>query len=481
MNYELLEALNQIAREKNVDREVLIETMMAGLLQAARRRYGPAANIDIRFDKDRGRIDATLTRRVVEEPDDEGLEISLDEAREINAAVEPGHEVSTPLDIALFGRMAASAAKHVLVQRVREAERERVYDEFHGRVGDLVHGIVQQVERRNVLIRVDGVEAILLEREALHRDRFRQGDHVTTLLLEVDRMAKGPQLILSRAHPDFLKRLFESEVPEIAEKIVEIRSVSREPGSRSKVGVYSNDDRVDAVGACVGVKGSRVQNIVRELGGERIDIVPWSSDTALFVTRALSPAKVQRVDVHEDRGAVTVVVAEDQLSLAIGKGGQNVRLATKLTGWTIELVSDAQLAEDRAVEEIADFDLEEVGDRIGPKVTEKLIQAGLERGLDVLKSGTAGLQEIEGVGPKIAQKILDLVREEYDGRLERARRDRQGRREGVPSAASVGDSQASSNGGAASPGAGESHEAASGAEEVHDAGSGSTDDNRVNG
>jgi len=439
MNYELLEALNQIAREKNVDREVVIETLMAGLLQAARRRYGPSANIDIRFDKDRGKIDATLTLRVVAEVEDEGLEISLDDARDINPAARPGDEVPTVLDVAVFSRAAIGAAKHTLVQRVREAERERVYDEFHGRANELVHGIVQQVERRNVLVRVDGVEAILLEREAISRDRFRQGDHITALLLDVDRMAKGPQLILSRAHPEFLKRLFESEVPEIAEKIVEIRCISREPGSRSKVGVYSNDDRVDAVGACVGVKGSRVQNIVRELGGERIDIVPWSSDTALFVTRALSPAKVQRVEVHEDRGAVTVIVAEDQLSLAIGKGGQNVRLATKLTGWTIELLSDARLAEDRAAEEIADFDLEEIGDRLGPKMTERLIQAGLERALDVTKAGAPGLQAIEGVGPKIAQKVLDTVREEYETRLDRARNSK------TPSPAGPG--AASSNGG----------------------------------
>jgi N utilization substance protein A len=237
------------------------------------------------------------------------------------------------------------------------------------------------------------------------------------MILEVDRQAKGPQVILTRSHSDFLRRLFESEVPEIAEKIVEIRSISREPGSRAKVAVFSHDDRVDAVGACVGVKGSRVQNIVRELGGERIDIVPWSSDPALFVTRALSPAKIQRVEVHEDRGSVTVVVPEDQLSLAIGKGGQNVRLAMKLTGWNVELVSDAQAAEERAVEELADFDLEEISDRIGPKLTERLIQAGLETASDVMASSAKALQEIDGVGPKSAEKVIQVVSEHYRERV----------------------------------------------------------------
>jgi N utilization substance protein A len=360
-----------------------------------------------------------LTRRVVGVVEDASLEISLEDAREIKPEVRPGEELLTELDIQEFGRGAATAAKQVLIQRVREAERERVYEEFHDRVGELVHGVVQQVDRRNVLMRVDGVEAILPEREALFRDRFRQGDHITAMLLDVDRMAKGPQVALSRSHPDFLRRLFEHEVPEIAEKIVEIRSIARESGSRSKVAVFSHDDRVDAVGACVGVKGSRVQNVVRELGGERIDIVPWSSDPALFVTRALSPAKVQRVDVDEDTGGVSVIVPDDQLSLAIGKGGQNVRLAMKLTSWNIELVSDQQLAEARAPEEAADFDLEEIEDRLGPKLTERLIQAGLETARDVLSSSEAGLQEIEGIGPKTADKVMTAVREVYAERLEK--------------------------------------------------------------
>jgi N utilization substance protein A len=286
---------------------------------------------------------------------------------------------------------------------------------------------VQQVDRRSVLLRVDGVESILPEREALHRDRFRQGDHVTAMLLDVDRMAKGPQIILTRSHPDFLRRLFENEVPEIAERIVEVRSIAREAGSRSKVAVLSHDDRVDAVGACVGVKGSRVQNIVRELGGERIDIVPWSQDPALFVTRALSPAKVQRVDVDEEKGGVTVVVAEDQLSLAIGKGGQNVRLAMKLSGWSIELVSEEQLAAQRELEEVADFDIEEIAKGIGPKLTERLIQAGLETARDVMNATPETLQDIEGVGPKSAEKVLAAVHEAYKERLEASRIEREQR------------------------------------------------------
>jgi N utilization substance protein A len=425
MNYELLEALNQIAREKNVDREVLIETLMAGLLQAARRKYGLSAHIDMRFDRDRGLIEAHLIRRVVGQVEDAGQEIRLEEARELRSDAAIGEEIRQDLDVSEFGRSAASAAKHVLVQRVREAERDRIYEEFHGREGELMRGVVQQVDRRNVLVRVDGVEAILPEREALHRDRFRQGDHITSMLLEVDRLARGPQVILTRSHSDFLRRLFENEVPEISEKIVEIRSIAREAGARAKVGVYSHDDRVDAVGACVGVKGSRVQNIVRELGGERIDIVPWSSDAALFVTRALSPARVVRVDVDEDAGAVTVVVGDDQLSLAIGKGGQNVRLAMKLTGWSINLVSEAELLGPASLEDAADFDLEDIAESLGPKLTEKLIQAGLETARDVINADEERLLEIEGVGPKIAEKVRTTVSEMYDGRLEAARAERE--------------------------------------------------------
>ncbi len=424
MNYELLEALNQIAREKNVDREVLIETLMAGMLQAARRRYGPSSNIEMNFDRDRGLIEGKRIRTVVGHVSDEAQEIQLEDAREIDAALGIGDQLVEELDVTELGRSAASATKHVLVQRVREAERDRVYAEFHGREGELITGIVQQVDRRNVLVQVESIEAILPEREALHRDRFRQGDHITALLMEVDRLSKGPQVVLSRSHPDFLRRLFENEVPEISERIVEIRSIAREAGSRSKVGVYSHDDRVDAVGACVGVKGSRVQNIVRELGGERIDIVPWSSDPALFVTRALSPAKVQRVDIDEEQGAVTVVVAEDQLSLAIGKGGQNVRLAMRLTGWNIELVSDQQVVEERDDEDVADFDIEDLTEEIGPRVTEWLIQAGLETARDVLRADTDGLQAIEGIGPKTAQKVLDAVGELYESRLAAVRAER---------------------------------------------------------
>ncbi len=428
MNYELLEALNQIAREKNVDREVLVETLIAGLLSAARKRYGLSANIDVHFDRDRGRIEAKLIRHVVSQVEDESLEVSLEDAREADSKMKIGSEFHTELDIQEFGRGAVTAAKQVLIQRVREAEREKVYEEFQDRVGELVRGVVQQVDRRNVLVRVDRTEAILPEREALHRDRFCQGEHITAMVLEVDRQAKGPQVILTRSRPDFLRRLFESEVPEINEKIVEVRSIAREPGSRSKVAVFSHDDRVDAVGACVGVKGSRVQNIVRELGGERIDIVPWSSDPALFVTRALSPAKVQRVDVDEENGSVTVVVVDDQLSLAIGKGGQNVRLAMKLSGWSIDLVSEGQAAEKRALEEIADFDLEGISDRLGPKLTERLIQAGLETARDILHTTPEALQAIEGVGPKSAEKALANVRECYEEKVEAYRQEREAAR-----------------------------------------------------
>jgi transcription termination/antitermination protein NusA len=409
MNYELMEAMAQIAREKSVDKAILVETLEAGLLSAGRKRFGPNANIEVRFDEASGRIVMRLRRSVVEDADDLGLQVDLAEARTVEPEIQIGQELTQDLSLEDLGRNAIAAAKQVLVQRVREAERERIYEDYHDRVGEMVRGTVQQVDRGNIYVKLDRSEAILPPREQIARDRYHQGDHIKAFIIAVDKLARGPQIILSRTHPEFLRRLFEAEVPEVAEKIIELKGIAREPGSRAKVSVLSNDDKIDAVGACVGIKGSRVQAIVRELCGEKIDIVPYSQDPVVFVTRALSPAKVLEAQVVDAEQKILVTVADDQLSLAIGKGGQNARLAAKLTGWKIDLISKSERERQREFERKVRIDIEEL-QSAGPKLREKLIREGIETVQDLLKSPLTELLAIQGVGEKTAEKLLEEAR-----------------------------------------------------------------------
>ncbi len=409
MNTEILEALGAITREKNVERAVLVETLEAGLVSAGKKKFGATANIEVRFDNVSGKIEMALVKDVVETVEDPALQLTLAEATATHPEAKVGEPVRFPLSIEDFGRNAIQAAKQVLIQRVREAERDRVFQEYSTKVGQLVRGVVQQVDRGNVIVKLERAEGMLPQREQIPRDHHRQGDYVRAVVLDVDKLAKGPQVILSRTHPDFLRRLFEAEVPEIADRIVEIRAVAREAGARSKISVYSKDPRVDAVGSCVGLKGSRVQSIVRELGGERIDIVPWSADPAVFVSRALSPAKVLDVRVQEEENRMQVVVADDQLSLAIGKGGQNARLAAKLTGWRIDLISRSEDVKRQAVEKAARIDIETV-EGLGPRLKEKLVQAGIESVQELLAHPVEELIAIPGVGEKTAEKALAVAR-----------------------------------------------------------------------
>jgi N utilization substance protein A len=409
MNYEILDALSQITREKSVERQNLIETLEAGLISAGRKKFGPTANIQVVFDNATGGISLWRVLDVVEAVEDPVAQIALSEAQVIDPQLEAGSQLRYPLSLEEFGRNAIQAAKQVFIQRVREAERERIFQEFADKVGTLVRGVVQQVDRGNVIVKLERCEGFLPAREQIPRDHHRQNDYVRAIVLNVDKMARGPQVILSRTHPDFLRRLFEAEVPEIAERIVEIKAVAREAGGRSKISVYSHDPRVDAVGSCVGLKGSRVQSIVRELGGERIDIVPWSSDAGIFVSRALSPAKVLDVRVIEAERRCQVVVADDQLSLAIGKGGQNARLAAKLTGWKIDLISKSEDLKRQEAERALLIPIAEM-QGLGPKLIEKLLAADIETVQELAASKVDDLTEIEGVGEKTAEKVLEAAR-----------------------------------------------------------------------
>ncbi|WP_418870671.1 transcription termination factor NusA [Selenomonas bovis] len=350
-----LEALKELAREKGVEEEVLFDAIEAALISAYKRNFGSAQNVRVVLDRTTGAYHVYAIKTVVETVEDDVQEISLAQARTIR----PDYEVDDVLEIevtpANFGRIAAQTAKQVVVQRVREAERGIIYEEFMSREGDIITGLVSRVENRNVFIDLGKTEAVLTPTEQIAGETYEHGDRIKAYIVEVKKTSKGPQIVVSRTHPGLLKRLFELEVPEIQEGIVEIKSVAREPGMRSKIAVYSKDDDVDPVGSCVGHKGMRVQAVVDELGSEKIDIVKWNEDSAKFIANALSPAKVVSVAVNEDDKVSRVVVPDYQLSLAIGKEGQNARLAAKLTGWKIDIKSESQ-----AADEVLDAGMSEV-------------------------------------------------------------------------------------------------------------------------
>lgn len=342
MNRELIEALDMVEKEKGISKAILIDAIETALSSAYKKDQKNHQNIKVHLNHETGDFRVFSYKMVVEEVEDERLELTLDQAGEYDPSYQIGDMVEIEIFPKEFGRIAAQTAKQVVVQRIREAERSMVHDEFSNRVGDIITGIVQRFEQRNVYIDLGRVEAILPPSEQIPGERYEQGTRLKTYLVEVKKSSKGPQVILSRTRNGLLKRLFELEVPEIQEGIVEIKSVSREPGARSKVAVYSRYDNVDPVGACVGSKGARVQMIVRELKGEKIDVIPWNNDPVLFIIKALSPAKVSDVKLFASRKTALVIVPDYQLSLAIGKEGQNARLAAKLTGWKIDIKSESQ-------------------------------------------------------------------------------------------------------------------------------------------
>jgi transcription termination/antitermination protein NusA len=359
-NAELIKAIKQLEEEKGLSKDVLVEAIEAALLSAYKKNFGSAAqNIRIELDRETGEQHVYSVRTIVEKVTDPNTEAPLSEVRGWDMESQVGDIVEVEVTPKDFGRIAAQTAKQVIVQRIREAERDMVYKEFRDREGDIVTGTVQRVERRSVYMDLGRIEAVLPPTEQVPREGYRQNDRVKAYVVEVKQGTRGPQIVVSRTHPGLLKRLFEIEVPEIYEGIVEIKAIAREAGARSKVAVVSRDRNVDAVGSCVGPKGSRVQSIVDELRGEKIDIVPWASDSAIFVASALSPAKVIRVEISDETKTALVIVPDNQLSLAIGKEGQNARLAAKLTGWRIDIKSESQIKEQEAKKLFADLPVEE--------------------------------------------------------------------------------------------------------------------------
>ncbi|MSM38336.1 MAG: transcription termination/antitermination protein NusA [Geobacter sp.] len=344
-NFNLKHTIDQIVKEKAIDKSVIIEALEQAVLTAANKKYRNTRDLEAHFNDDLGEVELFEFVTVVEEVQDSYKEITLDEAREEDPEVEVGDSIGMKLPSSEFSRIAAQTAKQVIIQKVREAERETIFNEFKDRVGELINGLVRRYEKGDLIVDLGRAEAVLTHKELAPREVYRQGDRVKALIMDIRMTTKGPQILLSRTHGGMLVKLFEAEVPEIAEGIVEIMGVVREPGSRAKIAVYSHDSDVDPVGACVGMRGSRVQNVVSELRGEKIDIIPWSEDVARFACNALSPATVTKVYVDEESRSMEIIVADDQLSLAIGKRGQNVRLAAKLTGWKIDMKSESRMAE----------------------------------------------------------------------------------------------------------------------------------------
>ncbi len=421
---DILSAIREVSNTKQLDRSELHALLQDGIFAALAKKYGPTVQAEVTIDEAKGEIRIIRLRSVVDAVTDPSREISVDDARIYDEGFEPGDQLEEPIDFGEFGRTAAQAAKQRIIQRVRERERTRIRDEFSGRVGDLLSGEVQQIERGKLVIMLNKfreAEAIVPYREQNHREHYHQGEPMRAVLKRIEETPKGPRLILTRADGLFVKALFRLEVPEIQQGIVEIRAVAREVGSRTKIAVFSRDDSIDPVGACVGLKGSRVQAVVNELGGEKIDIVPWSSDPERFAKMALAPARVARVFSDPAGRAIQAVVDEDQLSLAIGRNGQNVRLASELTGWKIDLYSSREWLErggeaplfqplPEETEEAADVKLSEI-EGLGPATVAVLEDAGYRTLNDIIDLEREDFLRLPGIAREEADRIMAMIDE----------------------------------------------------------------------
>lgn len=417
MASDLSRIIEQVGKDKGIDRQILVEALEQALLAAARKKYGLKQELEAKYNQDVGEVELFQFKTVVKKIKNPPTEIGLEEARELDGDAQIGDSLGTKIDISEFGRIAAQTAKQVIIQRVKDAERENIFEDFKDRKGEVVSGTVQRFERGSIIVNLGRAEAVVPQQELIPRETYKPGDRIRAYVLDVRKTPKGPQIILSRSNPNFLMKLFEMEVPEVAEGIVKIVSAAREPGSRAKIAVYSRDSDVDPVGACVGMKGSRVQAVVQELRGEKIDIIPWSDDPASFVCNALAPAEISKVIINQEARSMEVVVEDDQLSLAIGRRGQNVRLAAKLTEWRIDIRSESKT--DRvlpALDEIASRGMDRV-DRIagvGGKTAQLLNTAGYMTVADLCQSTAEQLTKIEGIGPKKAEKIIDAAKAHFD-------------------------------------------------------------------
>ena len=414
---ELLQIADAVAREKNIDRQIVIAAMEDAIAKASRSRYGAETDVHAEINPRTGELRLSRYLQVVEQVENPATEIALVDAQRFNPAAQIGDTIADTLPPFDFGRIAAQSAKQVIVQKVREAERDRQYDEFKDRIGEIVNGQVKRAEYGNVIVDLGRAEAIVRRDELIPREMFRAGDRIRAYVFDVRREQRGPQIFLSRTHPQFMAKLFAQEVPEIYDGIIEVKAVARDPGSRAKIAVISRDSSIDPVGACVGMRGSRVQAVVGELQGEKIDIIPWSPDVATFIVNALQPAEVSKVVLDEDAERIEVVVPDDQLSLAIGRRGQNVRLASQLTGWDIDILTEAEESERRQkefVERTQTFmDALDVDEVVG----QLLASEGFRSVEELAFVEAAELASIEGFDEDTAEEIQNRARD-YLARIE---------------------------------------------------------------
>lgn len=411
---ELLQIADAVAREKSIDKTVVLAAMEDAIQRAAKSRYGAENEIRAEIDAKSGEMRLNRLLLVVEKVENDATEISLAEANRRNPAATLGDYIAEPLPPIEFGRIAAQNAKQVIVQKVRDAERERMYDEYKDRIGEIVHGSVKRVEYGNVIVDLGRGEGIVRRDETLPRETFRPGDRIRAYVYDVRREQRGPQIFLSRTHPEFMSRLFGQEVPEIYDGVVEVVSVARDPGSRAKIAVRSKDGSIDPVGACVGMRGSRVQAVVNELQGEKIDIIPWSQDVASFVVAALAPADVTKVVLDEEAERIEVVVPDEQLSLAIGRRGQNVRLASQLTGWDIDIMTEAEESERRQKEFAARTQRFIEALDVDEMLAQLLASEGFDTVEEVAYVDLNDIASIEGLDETTAQELQTRARDYLD-------------------------------------------------------------------
>ncbi|MBN2201935.1 transcription termination factor NusA [bacterium] len=411
MNTEIIEAVTQIAKERNIKREALSGIIESIFVSMIKRKFGTSDNFNVFVNMDKGEVEIYQIRNIVEEVADPVTQITVERAKETEPDLDLGDEFVEMIDPMSFGRRLITSAKQSLTQKIREAEKEVLFNEFKDRVGEVVVGDIRQNNRDEVLISVDHMEVTLPRSEQIHNEHYHRGDTVRAVIKEVSQTSRGPEVIVSRTDPKFLVRLFELEVPEIYDGVIEIKGVARFPGDRAKVAVYSNDKRIDAVGACVGLKGVRIQSIVKELNNEKIDVINWSSEPEIFISRALSPAKPIRILLNNEQKSATAVISDDQISLAIGKGGQNRQLACMLTGYAVETVKQSDWDKSQPKEEkLLLSDIPE----LTKTIVEKLAAAGFESAEEVLDAGRETILELKGFGDKTADRIFEVLTSYYE-------------------------------------------------------------------
>jgi N utilization substance protein A len=408
---DIKRVVEQVSRDKGIDRNVLIKALEEALKSAARKKFGNKVDIEVQYNEETGEIEVFQFKDVTDEVTEPALQISLEEGRKLDPDCEIGDSLGTKMDTTTFGRIAAQSAKQVIIQKMKDAEKDAIFSNFINRKGEVLNGIVQRIDRGDIIVNLGHTEAVVTVREQVPKESYRRGDRIRAFILDVLHESRGPQVILSRTHPDFLINLFQTEVPEISEGIVSIMAAAREPGIRAKIAVASNNSDIDPVGACVGMKGSRVQNVVQELRGEKIDIIPWHVDPAKFVCNALAPAEISRVIIDEDNRGMEVIVPDDFLSIAIGKKGQNVRLASKLTGWHLDVKSESQYSQDMQV----GYDSLVSLPGVGVSLADALYERGLYSAEEISKATVEDLVQIRGIGPEKASALLEAAQTMLEG------------------------------------------------------------------